>query len=228
MNYLDLSKEELIKILNLKDRALKIKNCVPRKYTRALEDIEDRFLEITGLTCNLDKFPLEEKDCQQMETNKEKSNKFGEVFTPFYFVDKMILKATDSLKRSKTTHDLCAGYGQFTIRMLRFLINNKKKFNPRLWLKNTHSFSEYQISSAYKLLYIFGTDINLFIGDACHLSKLKDTDMGILFYDDDKKKWVNVTKKIKKLFKNKSEKNFVDDFNKIKNNVEKKSQQTLF
>ena len=65
---------------------------------KVIECIEKRFLEITGLECDLKKFPLEEDDCTKIETNKEKSKAHGEVFTPLWLADKMILKAGDSLK----------------------------------------------------------------------------------------------------------------------------------
>lgn len=198
-----------------------------------INNIEKRFLEIAGIDCDLNKFPLEKEDCPQIEKDKEKSNLHGEVFTPLWLVDKMILKAADSLKKAKTTHDLCTGYGQFTIRMLRFLANNKKNFSPNIWLKKTHSFSEYQISSVYKLLYIFGVDINLFIGDAKQLDKLKDIDNGVLFYSPVRKKWFNITKIIKTIFDNqnkysiKAEERFVKKFNKIKEDKEKEGGQNM-
>lgn len=169
---------------------------------RVIDKMEKRFLEIAGFNCDLTKFPIEKGDCQQTKTDKDKSNLHGEVFTPLWLVDKMILKTPDNLLKAKSTHDLCAGYGQFTIRMLRFLVENKKRFSPNIWLKETHSFSEYQISSVYKLLYIFGTDINLFIGDAVQLGKLRDTDKGILFYSEEEKDWFNITNEIKALFEN--------------------------
>ena len=165
---------------------------------KIIENIEKRFLEVTGIECNngitLSKFPLEEGDCSKIENNKEKSDMHGEVFTPLWLVDKMILKASNSLMKAKSTHDLCAGYGQFTVRMLRYLANNKDKFRPKIWLQKIHSFSEYQDSSVYKLLYIFGTGINLFIGDAKQLYKLKSNDVGVLLYDDFHGEWKPIRK----------------------------------
>ena len=143
---------------------------------KIIENIEKRFLEVTGIECNngitLSKFPLEEGDCSKIENNKEKSDMHGEVFTPLWLVDKMILKASNSLMKAKSTHDLCAGYGQFTVRMLRYLANNKDKFRPKIWLQKIHSFSEYQDSSVYKLLYIFGADIDVFVDDVKNMCSL--------------------------------------------------------
>ena len=207
--------------------------------TMTVNKIEERFLEVTKFDCNLNKFPLEITDCSKIKKDKEKSNLHGEVFTPLWFVDKMILKAGDSLKKAKTTHDLCAGYGQFTVRILRFLVEKQESFNPENWLKGVHSFSEYQPSSACKLLYIFGTDINLFIGDAEKLGELKDTDNGILLTCNvsiynakknkwgKKNKWVNVTDNIKSIFKvekkysKKLEDKFIEKLDKMRKKEER-------
>ena len=167
-----------------------------------MTNTEKRFLEVINFQCNLHKFPLEKEDCPQVKNDKEKSNMHGEVFTPLWFVDNMILKSSDNLKIAKHTIDLCAGYGQFTIRMLRFLINNVENFDEKSWLKEVHSFSEYQLSSSCKLLYVFGTDINLFIGDAQQLYKLEEEDEGVLLYSEETKKWSNVTKNIQNIFIN--------------------------
>ena len=141
---------------------------------RTVEEIEERFLEVSGISCDLTKFPLDESNIQNnIKISKEKSNQYGEVFTPLWLIDKMILKATvEKLHSSKSTLDLCAGWGQFTIRMIRALANYNKGFNIDEWLKNNHTFIELQLESAYKLLYIFGVDINLFVGDALEIQKV--------------------------------------------------------
>lgn len=140
----------------------------------SVEEIEKRFLKISGIDCDLKKFPLSPDDIKKnIKTNKEKSNQYGEVFTPLWLVDKMILKATiEKLHQSKSTLDLCAGWGQFTIRMIRALSNYDKDFDVYKWLKENHTFIELQLESAYKLLTIFGTDINLLIGDALQIEKV--------------------------------------------------------
>ena len=148
-----------------------------------VEDIEQRFLEVSGILCDLTKFPLAEKDIKKnISVNKEKSDQFGEVFTPLWLVDQMIFKAEESLYRAKSTLDLCAGYGQFTIRMIRALYNHDNNFDVGEWLKNNHTFIELQLESAYKLLYIFGIDINLLIGDALEIQKVTKWN-GINYFD---------------------------------------------
>jgi len=149
-----------------------------------VEEMEKRFLEVSGIECDLTKFPLTENDIKNnISVDKEKSDQYGEVFTPLWLVDKMILKATvEKLHQSKSTLDLCAGWGQFTIRMIRALANYDKDFDVYKWLKENHTFIELQLESAYKLLTIFGTDINLLIGDALQIEKVYKWD-GINYLD---------------------------------------------
>lgn len=150
--------------------------------SQTLEEIERRFLEVSGLNLDLSVFPLEESISSQVKTDKEKSDQFGEVFTPLWLVDKMILKATvERLHQSRSTLDLCAGYGQFTIRMMRALANYDPNFNCNEWLVNVHTFIELQLSSCYKILHIFGVDINLFMGDALQVDKITNR-IGIYYF----------------------------------------------
>ena len=119
-----------------------------------IEEMEQRFIEVSGIDCDLKKFPLDESDIKNnILTDKQKSDQYGEVFTPLWLVDHMILKAEESLYGARTTLDLCAGYGQFTIRMIRALYNNDENFNVNEWL-NHHTFIEIQLESAYKILYL--------------------------------------------------------------------------
>ena len=149
----------------------------------AVEEMEKRFLEVSGIVCDLKKFPLDESDIKNnISIDKEKSDQYGEVFTPLWLVDKMILKAEEKLYTARTTLDLCAGWGQFTIRMIRALKNYDSKFDVGKWLKNNHTFIELQLESAYKLLYIFGIDINLLIGDALEIQKVTKWN-GINYFD---------------------------------------------
>jgi len=150
-----------------------------------IEDIEERFLDISGIDCDLSKFPLSPDDIKNnIKVDKEKSDQYGEVFTPLWLVDKMILKATvEKLHRSNSTLDLCAGWGQFTIRMIRALANYDKDFDVYKWLKENHTFIELQLESAYKLMHIFGLDINLLIGDALQIEKVHKWD-GINYFDN--------------------------------------------
>jgi len=148
-----------------------------------IKEIEKKFLEISSLSCDLTKFPLDESDIKGVtKIDKLKIETYGEVFTPLWLVDKMILKAgVEKLHNAKSTLDLCAGYGQFTIRMIRALANYDKDFDVLEWLKNNHTFIEIQLESAYKLLYIFGTEINLLIGDALKIKEVRNWN-GIYIY----------------------------------------------
>ncbi len=150
-----------------------------------IEEIESRFLEISGIQCDLTKFPLSPDDIKNnIKIDKEKSDQYGEIFTPLWLVDKMILKATvEKLYQSKSTLDLCAGWGQFTIRMIRALINYDSSFNVHEWLKKNHTFIELQLESAYKLLCIFGIDINLLIGDALQIENVRKWE-GVNYFDN--------------------------------------------
>ena len=148
-----------------------------------INDIENRFLEVSEIECNLSKFPLQEEDIKNdIKIDKFKIKTYGEVFTPLWLVDKMILKAgVEKLHNAKSTLDLCAGWGQFTIRMIRALANYDKDFDVLEWLKTNHTFIELQLESAYKLLYIFGTEINLLIGDALKIKEVRNWN-GIYIY----------------------------------------------
>jgi len=171
--------------------------------------IESRFLQVAQLEGDIALFPLTKENHLQVTTDKDKSNKFGEVFTPLWLVDEMITRKSDYDWKNPnlTTLDLCAGYGQFTIRMLRkkfsvlgddFDVYKFLKSYPDEIRKKpaTHSFSELQLSSAYKLLFIFGTRINLFIGDSTMLNILPDYTKGIWFYCNKSKDWIEWTDKV--------------------------------
>jgi len=170
--------------------------------------IESRFLQVAQLEGDITIFPLKKENHLQVITDKDKSSKFGEVFTPLWLVDEMITRVSDYDWKNPniTTLDLCAGYGQFTVRMLRkkfsvlgddFDVYKFLKSYPDEIRKKpaTHSFSELQLSSAYKLLFIFGTRINLFIGDSRMLKNLPDGAKGIWYYCTKSKNWIECTDK---------------------------------
>jgi len=171
--------------------------------------IEERFLQIANLTGDIAMFPLTKENHLQVNTDKDKSDKFGEVFTPLWLVDEMLQRVSDYDWKNpqKRTLDLCAGYGQFSIRMLRkkySLLGDS--FDVYRFLKSypsdvrkepaTHSFSELQLSSCYKLLFIFSTRINLYIGDSKLISTIPDDARGIWYYCNISKKWVECTEKV--------------------------------
>lgn len=165
-----------------------------------LEEIEARFKDVANLDGDFSSMPMPKENRLQVLTNKEKSDTFGEVFTPIWLVDSMLERISDYEWRnpSKTTLDLCAGYGQFSVRMLRKkydLMGND--FNIKKFLFKTHHFSELQLSSCYKLLHIFSPKINLFIGDSKELKSLPEECTGIWYFD---KGWHNITDSVKEIF----------------------------
>ena len=155
-------------------------------------DCENRFKEISGIDIDLTKDLIKKTDfdVQQTKTNKQKSDEFGEVFTPLYLVDLMIELKFPILTSTSTTCDLCAGYGQFTIRLMRKLYN-RLHINIEEWLEKYHTFTELQLESCAKLVYIFGPNINLYVGDSRNLKYAKASEYGILFFDEKEKQWKN-------------------------------------
>ena len=155
--------------------------------------MEKRFKEIADLhNIDLTKSLIRKSDypIQQVKTRKDRSKEFGEVFTPLFLVDIMILMKFKELNVESKTCDLCAGYGQFTIRLMRMLFN-KFHMNVEEWLKNVHTLTELQMESCAKLVYIFGPDINLYAGDSLKLEHSDENDKGILFFNEETKKWYN-------------------------------------
>jgi hypothetical protein len=157
--------------------------------------LEDRFKQVSSLKGDLSKFPVTKKDGLEFKTDKEKSRSFAEVFTPIHIVDEMIQTLPEGgLSMDTTNLDLCAGYGQFTIRMLRYLYTKHgKTFDIGKYLKNKHYYAELQISSCYKLLWIFSSKINLAIGDALQLGSLPKKATGTWYYHKGISSWINVT-----------------------------------
>lgn len=164
----------------------------------ALYIVEERFKVVCGIGGDLSHYPLTSKDDIQFETDKEKSREFAEVFTPLHIVDQM-LDCVPQMSKDTSNLDLCSGYGQFTIRMLRNLYLKHRGLNILKYLKEQHYFAELQLSSCFKLLWTFTTDINLYIGDALKLNKLPMNAKGIWYYVEDLDQWVNVTRLVKLL-----------------------------
>lgn len=166
-----------------------------------LHQIEKKFINVTNLDLDLSQYPLD-GNCNLQIKNKKNSDKYGEVFTPLWLVDQMLSKVSiDEWKRyNLTTHDLCAGYGQFTVRMLRHRYNIVgEKLNIEKILNEYHLFSEIQIDSCFKLLYIFGLKIRLLIGDVSMIYKLPENiEKGIWMYSNNQ--WKNITKLAMVLF----------------------------
>ena len=155
-----------------------------------IEQIESRFLEVTGLDMNLSTWPIRKSDYaqQQQTTSREDSKEFGFVTTPIFLVDTMIALKKD-LSPEQTTLDLCAGCGQFSIRIMRRLYN-KFEIDVIKWLKEKHSFSELQMNNCAKLVFIFGPEINLYCGDSRKMNELQADACGIMFYENNE--WTQI------------------------------------
>ena len=187
-----------------------------------LQCIEQRFKDVANLDGDFSLMPMPKEYHLQVTTNKEKSDSFGEVFTPIWLVDSMLERVSDYdwRNQNKITLDLCAGYGQFTVRMLRkkfSLMGNK--FDILKFLFDTHYFSELQLSSCYKLLHIYSCNINLFIGDSKELKSLPEDCSGIYYFN---KEWIECTEQVKEIFgeplkkySSKSEAEFVAEMEKL-------------
>lgn len=148
-----------------------------------IERLEQRWKKyVGGEDIDFSIFPNESD--HRPDTNKSKSGKHGEVFTPMWLVDHMLSKKISELDTWKIrTLDLCAGYGQFSIRLCRALHNKFPDFNLNQFLQTYHWFSEIQIDSVIKIQQVFGMKINLLIGDAKFLTKLSAEDTGIFRFD---------------------------------------------
>ena len=157
-----------------------------------LEDIEKRFCECTKLSNKgIEVFPIKKpKDfsVQKQETIKELSDKYGFVPTPLYLVDVMIAGRQDELNVDSSTCDFCAGCGQYTIRLLRYL-KNKFDIDVENFLTNNHYLTELQPENCAALVYIFGPKINLYVGDSMNLKYSTEQDKGIVFFNEKTKVW---------------------------------------
>jgi len=182
--------------------------------------IEKRFKEITLIPQGTDitSYPLTEHIGFEIRETEKKTN--GEVFTPLELVDKMI--EISKPKHTKFNMDLCAGHGQFTIRILRKFANEHPAFDIPSYLRYKHWFNEFNVDSAIKLIYIFGEDINLCVGPAQELKQMPCDEngiwlKGIFYWDASVKKWI--TKDITEL---------ENILNSTTNNTIKSSSKALF
>ena len=169
---------------------------------KIVENIESRFKDVANLDGDFSLMPMPKEYHLQVTTNKEKSDSFGEVFTPIWLVDSMLERVSDYdwRNQNKITLDLCAGYGQFTVRTIRKKFDLMgEKFDVKKFLFNTHYFSELQLSSCHKLMHIYSPNINLFIGDSKELKSLPENCSGIYYYN---KEWIECTEQVKEIFGN--------------------------
>jgi len=169
----------------------------------AIESIEARFKEVTGLThLDLSVPHFSKGDNQQQSTTKEEYKKFGFVTTPLWLVDEMLEPQIPNLTLTSTTCDACAGCGQFSIRLMRKLHDKfikmgvvDEKVNAwitKVWLQKQHYFTEFQFSNVAKLIYIFGPAINVYIGDSLNMKYAKENENGLLFFNEKQKSWLNI------------------------------------
>ena len=146
-----------------------------------IEEIEARFKEVTGVTQEIGRWPLDTNlesiefgeltsspHFFQFPVRKELSKSHGEVFTPLLLCDKMILHSAPSPQAFNL--DLCSGRGQFTVRILR-MFHEAGDFDIDSYLREWHWFNEMNPESCKELLYIFGENINLACGPAQELKK---------------------------------------------------------
>ena len=89
----------------------------PSAQEKNVLQVEKNYKAVVGIQDDLSIYPLRSKQVSNIATNKDKSKKHGEVFTPLWLVDGMINQARPKL--GQITLDLCSGYGQFTIRHIR-------------------------------------------------------------------------------------------------------------
>lgn len=129
--------------------------------------LESKFKEISGISCDMSIFPHVEI---YRQVRRDEFKDKGEVFTPTSLIDKMILLSKPFPNQFNL--DLCSGQGQFTIRILRYFINNFSDFNLETYLKEQHWFNEINPINVKAIFEIFGTDINIAVGDACKLSSM--------------------------------------------------------
>ena len=165
--------------------------------------IESRFKEVTGLThLDLSTPHFERGDDQQQKTSKSDYRNIGFVTTPLWLVDEMLEPEIPNLTLTSTTCDACAGCGQFSIRLMRKLHDKfikmgvvEEKVNAwitKVWLPKLHYFTEFQFSNVAKLVYIFGTNINVYAGDSLNMKYAKVEDRGLLFFNEKQKSWLNI------------------------------------
>lgn len=142
-----------------------------------LQELEAHFKHAAGIPpdTDLSLFPL--TDHVGFNVRETEKNQNGEVFTPLQIVDRMILKAAP--KPNQFNLDLCAGWGQFTIRILRYLTNTYPDFNISDYLTNWHWFNEINPESVKLLQEVFGPAINIAAGPAEYLNQYPSDANGV-------------------------------------------------
>ena len=144
---------------------------------RNIETLEKKFKKYTGISpdLNMTIFPILQHT--PFAINIKNKKQMGQVFTPLQIVDHMI--EISQPRPDQHNMDLCAGRGQFTIRMLRYFTNRFPEFNMEEYLINRHWFNEFNPDNAQDIINIFGNNINLCIGPAQKLDKMAQNAMAI-------------------------------------------------
>jgi hypothetical protein len=158
-----------------------------------IDTIESRFREVTCLpNVDLSQPCIPKSIDSRQKTSKEETKILGYVPTPLWLVDEMLEPEIDKLALDSRTCDACAGCGQFTIRMMRKLKNKYPEMDVEKWLSESHYFTEFQFSNVARLIYIFGPQINVYVGDSLNMKYAKDEDKGLVFFNEKLKSWVNI------------------------------------
>lgn len=95
--------------------------------------------------------------------------------------------------------DVGAGKSQFMIREIRRRFQLNKSFKLKKFITEEAFFCEIQLDSCYDIIRIYGTDINLWIGDAKKLHLLPSIARGFWVYIESSNWWVPLTLTIKDL-----------------------------
>ena len=143
---------------------------------------------------------LKQKVKEVSTYSKEKSNKYGEVFSPEPLIKEMLMSLdvntwSDS---SKTILDPCAGFGNFPVIIIQGLMNGLKDEFPNSMERYQHIIEnqlymcEYQKESAKFINELFSLGIfkvNLYVGDYLTMPD----DFFDLSYEERKKKYPDNT-----------------------------------
>ena len=131
--------------------------------------------------------------------SKDKSNKFGEVFTPTDLIIEMLSSLPKDLWKdsSKTFFDPCSGFGNFPAVVITKLMSTLKKQIPdtndryKHIIENMIYMAEFQKESAQFINNLFSMDgeykVNLFVGDTLTMPD----DFFDLSYEERKIKYPN-------------------------------------
>ena len=113
--------------------------------------------------------------------NKDKSDKLGEVFTPFELIDEMLDQIPQEYfsDSTKTFFDPCAGKGNFPVKIIERLMNGlESQFPSKLErykhiIENQIFMAEFQEDSCETIRSIFNPDgrfrLNLYHGDTLQM-----------------------------------------------------------